>query len=108
MKFEILLVEPLFERITLPFIKNLERLGIDAKVRTVDSAQYRRRLDDFDFDIVVGSWPQSLSPGNEQRGYWGSDAADRKGSDNLIGIKDPVDRRADREDRRRLGPRRAW
>ena len=90
MKFEILLVEPLFERITLPFIKNLERLGIDAKVRTVDSAQYRRRLDDFDFDVVVGSWPESLSPGNEQRGYWGSDAADRKGSDNWIGIKDPV------------------
>jgi microcin C transport system substrate-binding protein len=90
MRFEILLVEPLFERITLPFKKNLERLGIEVKVRTVDSAQYRRRADDFDFDVVVSGWGQSLSPGNEQRGYWGSEYADQPGSQNLIGIKDPV------------------
>jgi microcin C transport system substrate-binding protein len=90
MRFEVLLVEPLFERITLPFKKNLERLGIEVKVRTVDSAQYRRRVDDFDFDVVVGGWGQSLSPGNEQRGFWGSDYADRPGSQNLVGIKDPV------------------
>ncbi len=90
MEFEVLLVSPLFERIVLPFAKNLERLGIAAAVRTVDSAQYRRRLDDFDFDVVIGTWGQSLSPGNEQRNFWGSDFADRPGSRNLIGIKDPV------------------
>ncbi|MDE0030913.1 MAG: extracellular solute-binding protein [Deltaproteobacteria bacterium] len=90
MDFEILLVSPLFERIVLPFAKNLERLGVAATVRTVDSAQYRRRLDDFDFDVVIGTWGQSLSPGNEQRNYWGSDFAGRPGSRNLIGIKDPV------------------
>ena len=90
MEFEILLVSPLFERIVLPFKKNLAQLGITATVRTVDSAQYRRRLDDFDFDVVIGSWGQSLSPGNEQRDFWGSDFADRSGSRNLVGIKDPV------------------
>ena len=90
MDFEILLVSPLFERIVLPFAKNLERLGAAATVRTVDSAQYRRRLDDFDFDVVIGTWGQSLSPGNEQRNYWGSDFAGRPGSRNLVGIKDPV------------------
>ena len=90
MEFEILLVSPLFERIVLPFKKNLARLGITATVRTVDSAQYRRRLDDFDFDVVIGSWGQSLSPGNEQRNYWGSAFADRPGSRNLMGIEDPV------------------
>lgn len=90
MAFEILLVSPLFERIVLPFKKNLARLGISATVRTVDTAQYRRRLDDFDFDVVIGSWGQSLSPGNEQRDFWGSDFADRRGSRNLMGIKDPV------------------
>jgi microcin C transport system substrate-binding protein len=90
MSLEILLVEPLFERVTLPYAKNLERLGIEAKVRTVDTAQYRERLDNFDFDIIVGSWPESLSPGNEQRSFWGSESAERKGSDNLIGIRDPA------------------
>ena len=90
MDFEILLVSPLFERIVLPFAKNLERLGVAATVRTVDSAQYRRRLDDFDFDVVIGTWGQSLSPGNEQRNYWGSDFAGRPGSRNLVGIEDPV------------------
>ncbi len=88
--FEILLVEPMFERIALPFVKNLERLGVTATVRTVDTAQYRRRLDEFDFDVVVGSWPQSLSPGNEQRSFWGSASADRPGSENIIGIKNPA------------------
>lgn len=90
MTFEILLVSPLFERIVLPFGRNLARLGITASVRTVDSAQYRQRLDDFDFDVVIGSWGQSLSPGNEQRDYWGSDFAERPGSQNLMGVKDPI------------------
>lgn len=88
--FEIMLVSPLFERITLPFAKNLERLGITARVRTVDSAQYEKRLETFDFDMIVATWGESLSPGNEQRSYWGSAAADRPGSLNYAGVKDPV------------------
>ncbi len=89
-EMEILLVSPLFERVALPWAKTLERLGITANVRTVDSAQYRRRLDDYDFDVVVGSFPQSLSPGNEQRSFWSSMFADRPGGQNLIGLKDPA------------------
>jgi microcin C transport system substrate-binding protein len=89
-EFEILLVDPAYERVTLPFAKNLQRLGITARVRTVDTAQYRKRSDDFDFDVVMQVWPQSLSPGNEQRGYWSSAYADQPGSQNLLGLKDPV------------------
>lgn len=59
-------------------------------MRTVDSAQYRRRLDDFDFDMIVASWGQSLSPGNEQRNFWSSAYADRPGSRNLAGIESPA------------------
>jgi len=90
MRFEILLVDPEFERIVLPYKKNLERLGIDASVRVVDTAQYRRLLDDFDFDVTIASWPQSLSPGNEQRELWGSAYADRAGSRNVVGIRSPA------------------
>lgn len=90
LEFEILLNSPLFERIVLPFAQNLEKLGVKARARTVESAQYRRRLDTFDFDMVVGNWGQSLSPGNEQREFWGTDAADREGSRNIVGIKNPV------------------
>ena len=90
MSFEILLVSPLFERIVLPYIRNLKRLGIEARVRTVESAQYKERLDNFDFDMIVTGWGQSASPGNEQRSYWGTEAATRKASRNLSGIKDPV------------------
>ncbi len=88
MEVEFLIVSPLFERIILPYVRNLARLGIKARVRLVDSSQYRKRLDTFDFDIVVASFAQSHSPGNEQRDFWGSAAADRQGSRNLIGIKD--------------------
>jgi len=90
LEFEILLVSPAFERITLPFAKNLERLGIKASVRTVDSAQYLRRLETFDYDMLTFIWGQSLSPGNEQLGYWGSSAASQNGSRNFAGISDPV------------------
>jgi microcin C transport system substrate-binding protein len=90
MRFEILLSDASFERITLPFAKNLERLGIQARVRTVDAAQYEYRIDHFDFDMTVGGWGQSLSPGNEQLDFWGSEKADVPGSRNLAGIKDPV------------------
>jgi microcin C transport system substrate-binding protein len=88
--FEILLVQPAFERVCGPFVQNLKRLGIDARIRTVDTAQYQNRLDNFDFDMVVGAWGESQSPGNEQRDYWGSQAADTPGSRNLAGIKSPV------------------
>ena len=87
---EFLLVSPLFERIVQPYTANLHRLGIKATLRMVDSAQYTRRLNVFDYDIVVGNFAQSDSPGNEQRDFWGSDAAGREGSQNLIGIKDPA------------------
>jgi microcin C transport system substrate-binding protein len=90
MEVEFLLVSPTFERVVLPFTQNLERLGIKCSVRTVDASQYQRRLDIFDFDIVVASWQQSLSPGNEQRDFWGSAAAGRTGSRNLVGIKNPA------------------
>jgi microcin C transport system substrate-binding protein len=88
--FEILLNAPTWERIALPFARNLQRLGINARVRTVDSAQYENRVTQFDFDMLVEVWGQSLSPGNEQRDFWGSRAADLPGSRNVVGIKDPA------------------
>jgi microcin C transport system substrate-binding protein len=97
MTIEFLLVSPLFERIVQPYMRNLERLGIKSTIRLVDSAQYTRRLNNFDYDIVVGNFAQSDSPGNEQRDFWGSEAADRQGSMNLIGIKNPaIDKLVDR------------
>ncbi|MFP6758155.1 MAG: extracellular solute-binding protein [Alphaproteobacteria bacterium] len=89
-EIEFLLVAPAFERIVGPVVKNLERLGVDARIRTVDPAQYQNRLDQFDFDVVVSSRGQSLSPGNEQRNFWTTAAADIQGSQNLAGIKDPA------------------
>ncbi len=79
-----------FERIIQPFARNLERLGIVVNIRLVDTAQYQNRIDNFDFDMLWGGFGQSLSPGNEQRDFWGSAAADVPGSRNLIGIRDPV------------------
>ena len=89
-EFEILLVSPAFERIVLPFKDNLQKLGMLVEVRTIDSAQYQNRMDNFDFDMIVSTFRQSLSPGNEQRNFWGSDAADTNGSRNIIGIKNPT------------------
>ena len=89
-EFELLLVSPAFERIVLPFKDNLAKLGIDVSVRTIDSAQYQNRLDGFDFDMIVSTFSQSLSPGNEQRNFWGSDAAKTNGSRNIIGISNEV------------------
>jgi len=89
--FEILLLSQSgMERIALPFVANLEKIGIKATVRNVDPAQYQNRVRDFDFDMIVGSFGQSQSPGNEQRDYWSSAAADLQGSRNVVGIKDPV------------------
>jgi microcin C transport system substrate-binding protein len=87
---EFLLDSPLFERVALPYKQQLELLGISVIVKTVDSAQYGRRTQTFDYDIMVGSWGQSLSPGNEQREYWGSEAAKRDGSRNYVGIANPA------------------
>ena len=95
-EFEILLDNPQFERIVLPFAKNLERMGITARVRTVDNAQYQKRMETFDYDMAVVAFGESLSPGNEQREYWGSQAADEQGSRNLIGHQEQGRRRADR------------
>jgi microcin C transport system substrate-binding protein len=73
------------------FLKpSLERLGITVAVRTVDEAQYENRLRSWDFDIITFAWGESLTPGNEQRGFWGSQAADQPGSLNMIGIKNPA------------------
>lgn len=88
--FEILLVQPVWERIALPFARNLERLGIEANVRIVDTAQYKNRVGQYDFDMVVHVWSQSQSPGNEQASYWGSAAAAAIGGQNMAGIKNPA------------------
>ena len=78
------------ERYVLPYRQALERIGVSATLRIVDAAQYTNRLRSFDFDITTTVWPESLSPGNEQRDFWGSAAADRPGSRNVLGIKDPA------------------
>ena len=90
MEIEFLLVAPAFERIVGPVVKNMERLGIAARIRLVDPAQYQNRIDAFDFDIVVSTRGQSLSPGNEQRNYWTTASADVPGSGNLAAVRDPV------------------
>lgn len=88
--FEILIRDPYHERITQPFVNNLARAGIEAKLRMVDSAQYEMRMNNFDFDMIVSYMGLTLSPGNEQEGYWGSKFADRKGGDNKTGLKNKV------------------
>src|SRR5579863_654434 len=88
--FEILNDDPQMERITLPFIQNLKRLGVIATIRTVDVSQYQQRMNNFDYDMTVVVIAQSLSPGNEQREFFGSAAADQPGSQNQIGIKSKV------------------
>jgi microcin C transport system substrate-binding protein len=87
---EFMIESEAFTRVVLPYVQNLKRLGITATVRQVDDIQSKRRQDDFNFDVVVGVFPQSESPGNEQRDFWGSAAAETPGSRNLPGIKDPA------------------
>ncbi|MGE4659367.1 MAG: extracellular solute-binding protein [Arenicellales bacterium] len=89
-RFEILLVSPAFDRIALPYVRKLKRLGIEAKVRLVDENQYINRFRQFDFDMMVWVWGQSETPGNEQYEYWSQAAADSQGSRNLAGVRDPV------------------
>lgn len=81
---------PSWERIVGPYIQNLERLGVEAAIKIVDTSQYQNRVQEYDFDAIVSLRGQSLSPGNEQRGYWTSAAADESGTRNYAGIKDPV------------------
>ena len=91
--FEFLLAQTEFERVLLPFKRNLADLGIELVIRRVDVSQYINRLRSRDFDLIVGGFGQSNSPGNEQREYWHSSSADNPGSRNFIGLKDPaVDR----------------
>ena len=87
---ELLVEDPSFERVMLFFKPSLERLGIAVSVRIIDPTQYENRLRSWDFDVVTSSWGESLSPGNEQREYWGSQSADMAGSRNIIGIKNPA------------------
>jgi microcin C transport system substrate-binding protein len=87
---EILVQDPSAERIALFYKPSLERIGVTASIRTVDDAQYQNRLRGFDFDMIIDQWGQSLSPGNEQREFWGTPAADQPGARNTIGIKNPA------------------
>ncbi|HEX4408874.1 MAG TPA: extracellular solute-binding protein [Xanthobacteraceae bacterium] len=87
---EFLAEDPTFERVFLFYKPSLDRLGIDVSVRTVDEAQFENRVRSWDFDIITMAWGESLSPGNEQRGYWGSQSADQAGSLNIVGIKNPA------------------
>jgi microcin C transport system substrate-binding protein len=88
--FEILLSSPAFERVALPYVENLKKLGAEVSVRTLDTAQYKSRMDAFDFDMTVDIWGASESPGNELRDFYGSHAAEMRGSRNTIGLKDPA------------------
>lgn len=90
MAFEITLDSPSFERVALPYVQALQRLGAAVSVRTVEAAQYQRRTDEFDYDMVVMLVPQSDSPGNEQRDFWTCAERDKPGSRNVAGICDPV------------------
>lgn len=88
--FEILISYEAFERICLPFAKNLKKLGIEAKIRKVDDSQYINRVRNFEYDMVVELLGQSLFPGNEQNYYWNSQVANTKGSKNFAGVQDSV------------------
>jgi len=87
---EILVQDPSAERLVLFYKPSLERIGVTTSIRIVDDAQYQNRLRSFDFDMIIDLWGQSLSPGNEQREFWGSQAADQPGAKNTIGIKNPA------------------
>ena len=88
--FEVLVKSPAFERVALTYKQSLKRLGINLDIRRVDDTQYYNRIKNFDFDMTAAVFPQSQSPGNEQRYFWGSRAAGLKGSKNYCGIKNPV------------------
>jgi len=89
-KFEFLIVSPSDEKIALAYQSNLKKLGITMEVRTVDSSQYQARLLNYDFDMIKRYWGVSLSPGNEQQFYWGSEVGKKDGSRNYPGINSPA------------------
>ncbi|MGA1802962.1 extracellular solute-binding protein [Rhizobium sp. HT1-10] len=89
LSFEILLQNQSYERTVQPFANNLKKIGINARLRTVDTAQYTSRIRSFDYDMIYGIWSQSINPGNEQNIFWGSKAADVQGTQNYAGIADP-------------------
>ncbi len=90
MNFTILVDEPTLERVALPYVQNLKKLGLEAQVRTVDKSQYQHLTDEFDFDMIMMIYPGGDVPGNELRGYWSCAAAKAKGSNNVSGICDPA------------------
>ena len=90
MQFELLLASPAFQRIAEPYKNNLKKIGIQLDIRVVQIAEYEERLRNFKFGMIVASYPQSRSPGNEQRYMWGSEAADMPGTRNYMGIKNPA------------------
>jgi len=90
MSFEILLSNSSFERSVMPFANNLKKIGIDARLRTVDASQYTNRVRSFDYDIIWSIWGETMNPGNEQMDYWGSQAAAQQGSRNYAGITNPA------------------
>lgn len=91
LRMEFVINQPTFERVVLPYVKTLkDKLGIEASLRFLDTSQYQNRLDSFDFDVAITTFGQSLSPGNEQRDFWGCAAKDKEGGRNLAGICDPV------------------
>jgi microcin C transport system substrate-binding protein len=89
-QFEMVMDDTTFERVAAPFAQNLKKLGITMTTRIIDSAQYQKRLEAFDYDMTPFVYPVGLSPGNEQYAYWGSTFANVPGSQNLMGIQDPV------------------
>lgn len=89
-ELEFLMFQKDFERVVQPFIKNLERLGIQSKITVVDTTQYINRLRNFDFEVIVTGFPQSNSPGNEQREFWHSSKVEQAGSRNYAGVSSPV------------------
>ena len=90
MEFELLLAGPGFQRIAEPYKNNLKKVGVKLDIKVVQIAEYEERLRNFKFGMIVAGYPQSRSPGNEQRYMWGSDAADTPGTRNYIGIKNPA------------------
>ncbi len=88
--FEILLNNAGQERTVTPYINSLKKIGIDARIRTVDASQYINRIRSFDYDMIFSGWAQTMNPGNEQNEYWGSESVDRQGSRNYAGIADPA------------------
>jgi microcin C transport system substrate-binding protein len=90
LSFEILLSSPTLERWAVPYTNNLRKIGIDARVRTVDASQYTNRVRSFDYDMIWNVWAQTMNPGNEQADYWGSASVDQQGSHNYAGVHDPA------------------